>query len=196
MHIYITCDLAHPRSPNIPGRPISHFHHPFIMSYGVCSRRPTPIQLMNYANKLHQSTGPTDDLEREGTHGHSGYGGHNPRDQDTEYGSGTAGGVGFGNKTSSSDDTYDNSDTRFGSSTNADSYSGGTDYGSGTTAGAGFGNKSAGEGEYDNSDTRFGTHQDTSSYSGSTDYGSGTTGGAGYGNKSSGGDSSDKKSGM
>jgi hypothetical protein len=50
-----------------------------------------------------------------------------------DYGSGTTSGTGFGNKTAGGDDSYDNSGTRFGTSSNTDSYSGGTDVGSGTT---------------------------------------------------------------
>ncbi|KAH0371526.1 hypothetical protein KCU65_g1670, partial [Aureobasidium melanogenum] len=107
---------------------------------------------------------------------------------DDNYGSGATSGAGFGNKSSSDRDTFDDSsNTRFGSSGDTGAYSGSTEYGSGATGGAGFGNKSSsGRDEFgDSSDTRFGSSGDTSAYSGSNQYGSGTTGGAGYGNKSS-----------
>lgn len=55
----------------------------------------------------------------------------------SEYGSGTTSGAGFGNKTAGGDSSLDSSDTRFGTSRNTDSYSGGNDLGSGTTGGAG-----------------------------------------------------------
>ncbi|KAF2100427.1 hypothetical protein NA57DRAFT_54516 [Rhizodiscina lignyota] len=103
----------------------------------------------------------------------------------SDYGSGTTGGVGFGNKTSADPENTGHEETRFGTHTNTDSYSSPTEYGSGTTSGAGFGNKTGddGSGEYDNSDTRFGSHQNTAPYSGHREHGSGTTGGAGFGNK-------------
>lgn len=63
----------------------------------------------------------------------------------TEYGSGTTGGAGFGNKTTDDgSEEYDNSDLRFGSHGDTAPYSGHTDHGSGSTAGAGFGNKTGG----------------------------------------------------
>lgn len=104
------------------------------------------------------------------------------------YGSGTSGGPGFGNKTTDNDTTYDNSDTRFGTRENTDSYSGGTEYGSGTTAGVGFGNKSAIESGYsqEHDATRYGSARDTGAYAGGTEYGSGATSGPGFGNKTSG----------
>ncbi|KAK3099045.1 hypothetical protein LTR53_019200, partial [Teratosphaeriaceae sp. CCFEE 6253] len=48
---------------------------------------------------------------------------------------------GYGNKVSGSDESYDNSDTRFGSHQDTSSYSGQNEYGSGTVGGAGAGNK-------------------------------------------------------
>ncbi|KAF2834351.1 hypothetical protein M501DRAFT_593067 [Patellaria atrata CBS 101060] len=102
-------------------------------------------------------------------------------DRSERYGQGT----GFGNRTSSEGDfSEEHANTRFGSATNKDSYSGATEYGSGTTAGVGYGNKKVPDSdEVDNSDTRFGSHTNTDPYSDSTGYGSGTTGGAGFGNK-------------
>lgn len=61
----------------------------------------------------------------------------------TEYGSGTTGGAGFGNKTTDDQDV-DNSDTRFGTAMDTAPYSGSTSHGSGTVGGAGFGNKTGG----------------------------------------------------
>nr|POE79665.1 hypothetical protein CFP56_07730 [Quercus suber] len=92
-------------------------------------------------------------------------------------------GTGFGNKTTAGDSSLDSSDTRFGSSSNADPYSGATQRGSGTTGGAGFGNKTSNDANVDSSDTRFGSAGHTAAYSSGTQYGSGSTGGAGYGNK-------------
>ena len=59
------------------------------------------------------------------------------------YGSGTTGGVGYGNKksTSGGDGSYDNSNTRYGGGNDTAAYSGSGGYGSGTTGGAGYGNK-------------------------------------------------------
>ncbi|KAK4988940.1 hypothetical protein LTR66_007171 [Elasticomyces elasticus] len=141
-----------------------------------------------------QATGPNSDEGNLGTHRHETYGGHNPRESDNEYGSGTVGGVGFGNKTNPSSSSYDNSATRFGKD-DSDPYSNSTDYGSGTTSGVGYGNKNNRGGDgIDSSDTRF-DNQSGDPYSDSTRYGSGTTSGAGFGNKTKGGDSasSDKK---
>lgn len=107
---------------------------------------------------------------------------------DDNFGSGVTSGAGYGNKSSSDRDTYDDSsNTRFGSSNSTDAYSGSNDFGSGTTGGAGYGNKStSGRDTFDDSsDTRYGSAGETGAYSGSNDFGSGTTGGAGYGNKSS-----------
>ncbi|KAF2477442.1 uncharacterized protein BDR25DRAFT_308370 [Lindgomyces ingoldianus] len=106
------------------------------------------------------------------------------------YGSGTVGGVGFGNKMSADPDpnhpelSEQHTTTRFGRN-DFHAYSGGHEtYGSGAVGGAGFGNKTAPESEdYDNSNIRFGSHGETKPYSGHTEHGSGTTGGAGYGNK-------------
>lgn len=54
----------------------------------------------------------------------------------TDLGSGTTGGVGFGNKTSGPvGDDYDGSNLRFGSNTDTAPYRDCTDYGSGTTEG-------------------------------------------------------------
>lgn len=111
-----------------------------------------------------------------------------PQSLDDTYGSAATSGAGFGNKSSSDRDSYDDSsNTRFGSSGDTGAYSGASDYGSAATSGAGYGNKSSsGRDDFgDSSDTRFGSSGDTSAYSGSNQYGSGTTGGAGYGNKSS-----------
>nr|OQO20320.1 hypothetical protein B0A51_12481 [Rachicladosporium sp. CCFEE 5018] len=104
--------------------------------------------------------------------------------------------AGYGNKTSSGFGGDSDSNTRFGTSDNTDSYSGGTGVGSGTTSGAGYGNKTGDSSNIDSSDTRFGTGSNTGAYSGadSSSYGSGATGGAGFGNKSSDHDSKDKKS--
>ncbi|THZ70419.1 hypothetical protein D6C84_10438 [Aureobasidium pullulans] len=125
---------------------------------------------------------PSHGLERDTHHSTGG----NYASQDTEYGSGTTGGAGFGNKSTSGRDTFDDSsNTRFGSSTGTDAYSGSNEYGSGVTGGAGYGNKSSGRDEFnDSSDTRFGSSTETGAYSGSNEYGSGSTSGAGYGNKS------------
>ena len=107
----------------------------------------------------------------------------------SDYGSGTIGGVGFGNKTST-DPEFDGHDTRFDKHTDTRSYQGGHEsYGSGATGGAGFGNKSAPDAnleQYDNSDLRFGSHQNTDPYSNGTEFGSGSTEGAGFGNKTGG----------
>lgn len=54
----------------------------------------------------------------------------------SEHGSGTTGGVGFGNKTVQDGDV-DTSDTRLEIAHDTRTYSGGTELGSGTTAGAG-----------------------------------------------------------
>lgn len=116
---------------------------------------------------------------------------HENTDASQRYGSGTAAGVGFGNKTNpeTSLDDYDNSEHRFGSHTNTDAYSGGHEsFGSGATSGAGFGNKTTSNdtSEYDNSDLRTGSHSNTAPYSGGhPHHGSGTVGGAGFGNKTS-----------
>ena len=61
----------------------------------------------------------------------------------SDYGSGTAAGAGFGNKSNPDPnmDEYDNSDLRFDSHHDTAPYSGATKHGSGTTGGAGFGNK-------------------------------------------------------
>lgn len=125
---------------------------------------------------------PSHGLERDTHHSTGG----NYASQDTDYGSGTTGGAGFGNKSTSGRDTFDDSsNTRFGSSTGTDAYSGSNEYGSGVTGGAGYSNKSSGRDEFgDSSDTRFGSSTETGAYSGSNEYGSGSTSGAGYGNKS------------
>ena len=115
----------------------------------------------------------------------------------TEYGSGTTGGVGFGNKTTADPEHTSNDEFRFDKHHVSEPYAGHgeSQYGSGATAGVGHGNKTAAAGddggEYDNSDLRFGSHQETAPYSGHTEHGSGTTAGVGYGNKtaSSGGES-------
>ncbi|KAI9691451.1 MAG: hypothetical protein M1822_007522 [Bathelium mastoideum] len=63
----------------------------------------------------------------------------------TEYGSGTTAGVGFGNKSTSTEGfTQEHEATRYGSAEKTGAYAGGTRYGSGTTGGAGFGNKTSG----------------------------------------------------
>jgi len=117
---------------------------------------------------------------------------------DDNLGSGATSGAGFGNKSSSDRDAFDDSsNTRFGSGNDTGAYSGSTDFGSGATGGAGYGNKSSsGRDEFgDSSNTRFGSSGDTGAYSGSNEYGSGTTGGAGYGNKSSDYGTNDESSG-
>ncbi|KAL2355872.1 hypothetical protein BJ546DRAFT_1060085 [Cryomyces antarcticus] len=112
-------------------------------SYGASNRMNTGSDM---SSNTYGSTGPSADEEHIGTHRHSEYGGHHPRDQG-EYGSGTVGGAGFGNKTRTDSDDLDNSDTRFGSHKDTSSYSGGTEYGSGATGGAGYGNKHSGHDE-------------------------------------------------
>ncbi|GAB7340102.1 hypothetical protein MBLNU457_6590t1 [Dothideomycetes sp. NU457] len=89
------------------------------------------------------STGPSDDLDRVGTHAHKDYAGH--RSSDSE----PVGAAGFGNKTNTSSSDY-NDDTRLGGATSTDSYTGGSDsYGSGATGGAGYGNKSSNSGSHE-----------------------------------------------
>nr|POE66209.1 hypothetical protein CFP56_54471 [Quercus suber] len=92
-------------------------------------------------------------------------------------------GTGFGNKTTDKESSFDTSDTRLGSSSDAAPYSGATQHGSGTTAGVGFGNKTSSDGDVDTSDTRLGSSGHTGAYTSGTQYGSGSTGGAGFGNK-------------
>ncbi|KAI5272826.1 hypothetical protein E4T47_03975 [Aureobasidium subglaciale] len=125
---------------------------------------------------------PSHGIERDTHHSTGG----NYPSTDDNFGSGTTGGAGYGNKSTSGRDDYDSSNTRFGSSNETGAYSGSTDFGSGTTGGAGYGNKStSGRGEFgDSSDSRFGSSGETGAYSGSNEYGSGSTSGAGYGNKS------------
>lgn len=55
----------------------------------------------------------------------------------SQLGSGTTSGAGFGNKTTGAGHEFGASETRFGTGSNTDSYSGGTELGSGTTGGAG-----------------------------------------------------------
>ena len=70
-----------------------------------------------------------------------------PYSGSNEYGSGTTGGAGFGNKSSGDDPGLDESAGGYGGnqelSRSSDPYSGRNEFGSGTTAGAGFGNKSS-----------------------------------------------------
>ncbi len=111
------------------------------------------------------------------------------RTQDTGYGSGTAAGAGYGNKSGShKEQELDDFQASEGLGDSTKTYTGGHDtYGSGTTGGAGFGNKTGSYGDdsggYRGSEG-MGDHQKP--YVGGHDtYGSGSTGGAGYGNKSS-----------
>ncbi|KAI9751011.1 MAG: hypothetical protein M1835_001294 [Candelina submexicana] len=123
---------------------------------------------------------------------------------DQGYGSGTVGGVGFGNKSSGSSDdprgtymsnngahghseySHESLGRGYGSSGANDSYGGSTEYGSGATGGVGYGNKTNGASQ-DSSGLGLRREHVSGSdpYSGSTEYGSGTTGGVGYGNKKS-----------
>lgn len=111
------------------------------------------------------------------------------RTQDTGYGSGTAAGAGYGNKSGGhKEQELGDFQVSEGLGDSTKTYIGGHDtYGSGATGGAGFGNKSSSYGdnsrEYRGSEG-MGDH--SKPYVGGHDtYGSGTTGGAGYGNKSS-----------
>ncbi|KAL8823548.1 MAG: hypothetical protein Q9191_005752, partial [Dirinaria sp. TL-2023a] len=73
-----------------------------------------------------------------------------PYSGSNDYGSGTIGGAGFGNKSSGDDPSLGSSDSYGGNADlarSSDPYSGSNDYGSGTTGGAGFGNKSSGSNE-------------------------------------------------
>jgi hypothetical protein len=93
--------------------------------------------MSGFGNKT--AADPTDMQEHQDTR----YGKHTdtaPYSDATEHGSGTTGGVGFGNKTAPSGD-IDSSDTKFGSHLDTAPYSGATEHGSGSTGGAGFGNK-------------------------------------------------------
>ncbi|KIW00611.1 uncharacterized protein PV09_07808, partial [Verruconis gallopava] len=85
-------------------------------------------------------------------------------------------------------DSLDFKETRFGTHTSTEPYSGGhPKRKSGTIGGAGHGNKSAPKtnmDEYDNSELRFGSHNNTEPYSGGHHvHKSGSVGGAGFGNK-------------
>ncbi|ERF77243.1 hypothetical protein EPUS_05812 [Endocarpon pusillum Z07020] len=115
--------------------------------------------------------------------------GFSGRTQDTGYGSGTAAGAGYGNKTGGyKEQELGDFQASEGLGDSTKTYTGGHDtYGSGATGGAGFGNKSSSHGgdsgEYRGSD---GMGEHSKPYVGGHDtYGSGSTGGAGYGNKSS-----------
>lgn len=108
--------------------------------------------MAGYGNRTAPDLNPEDLVEhhentrlgRDDSHAYSG--GHET------YGSGATGGAGFGNKSNSMPDAYDNSDLRFGSHDNTDPYSGKTEHGSGTVGGAGYGNKT---GAFKNSNGKF-----------------------------------------
>lgn len=73
-----------------------------------------------------------------------------PYSGSNDYGSGTTGGAGFGNKSSGDDPSLGSGDSYGGNANlarSSDPYNGSNDYGSGTTGGAGFGNKSSGSNE-------------------------------------------------
>ena len=75
-------------------------------------------------------------------------GNSDPYSGSNEYGSGTTGGAGFGNKSSGDNPSLSASDHGYGGNEelgrSSDPYSGHNEFGSGTTGGAGFGNKSSG----------------------------------------------------
>jgi hypothetical protein len=96
--------------------------------------------------------------------------------------------AGYGNRTAMGPSPEGHGETRFGTHSSTEPYSGGhPDHKSGTVGGPGYGNKSAPDANpdgYDNSDMRFGTHSNTEPYSGGhPTHKSGTVGGAGFGNK-------------
>lgn len=126
-----------PRTPHPPHPPHPH-NHPI-------PSHPTPPSLIRT-----QST--TQDTASE--------------KRSAQYDSGTIGGVGFGNK-SSSDPSVEDDDTRFGKAQSHDPYIGGSKYGSAATAGAGAGNKSTAVSSADEvaaedeEETRLGLSADT-----------------------------------